>query len=307
VNVSPLFGFAQFEFTRTLGPYDGRYVVRRELEAAGAPQLRRIDELTGVTRQVGGADVLVLSIVDERRSWLRWRRRAHYVASGAAPDPVPLMRATYVKGTEPIEGARPADERLQAASCPIDGEPQWVTEGLAVLNVAIRAHRAGARDPYVREVTLADVCCLRIGYGSTREVRDGRWDVAIEVRRRDDAQDSRSGDVLPTVSVGVSGVVRGIVLESEELLLRGVLDLHYGRTRAAAQQIRGATALAASELARMDGARGEAALLSGCSATARRVAESAVLRSLKTSEIAELEQIVRSVAQAIDAWRSRGA
>src|SRR5258708_3043681 len=86
-----------------------------------------------------------------------------------------------VKGGEPVGREGGAGGRLEAIRVSENEQQRWVRDGLAVLNLAIRAFRTGAPDPYAMEVTRRDARRVRIGYGSTEEVQDGLWQDAVEL------------------------------------------------------------------------------------------------------------------------------
>jgi hypothetical protein len=308
--VTALFGFVQFEFTHSIGPHAGRYLVER---ANGRPDeeddepvvLSRAEELTGVTRAAFSADILVMSAVLAPKAPMRLKRKSRYVPAGAEPDEVPLMLATYVKGTEPLDDARRAAQVLDAIRASEDEQERWITEGMSVLNTAIRAYRAGARDPYVVEVTPRDARRTRIGYGSTDELRDGVWQAAVELPAPSTRGWLKRPDLRPSETIAAVLARRKPVLECEDVLVRAYIDLDHGRTRAAAQQVRGAITLLANELSGIDGespgAGGQE--LDRRLVSAERLAETALERPLAKSEVEELEGLLTSMAKMLDQWR----
>ena len=92
----------------------------------------------------------------------------------AEPEPVPTSRATVISAT-PL-----ASPTAWLAELDRDAE---VASALAVLNRALRAHRAAAADPYIAEVSPGRALVVRIGYGSGEEVADGRYGEAVELPR----------------------------------------------------------------------------------------------------------------------------
>ena len=181
--VSSRFMFVQFEFTHAIGPSAGRYVVSGPDGAAQpADELDRRARLTGVTMQAATADVLAITVVPAapaRRQPLRRRARAADPDEPAAE--VPLLLVTFIRGTAPLAGKREADAILRALANDEEAQQAWVADGLAVVNRAIRAYRAGAGDPYVTEVAQRDARAVRIGYGSTDDVPSGRFDRAVRL------------------------------------------------------------------------------------------------------------------------------
>ena len=306
------FLFVQFEFTHAVGPYAGRYVVESGAEASSAgtialdPELdARNHELAGTTRGVGFADVLVVGVVGTPTSGSRGlRRKAHPVKSDQPPAPVPLAVITFVNGTEPLANASTAAGKLDRIRYSEDDQEQWVLRGLEVLNLAIRAYRIGAPDPYAVEVTRRDARQVRIGYGSSDEVREGRFSDAIELppaaaRRRGRAERLRPSEAVAAVLVG-----RHTLLESEDLLLRALIDLDQGRPRAAALQIACAMRLLRSEVSELPDREGlDLPILAERGRDAERLADLAAEAPLDPGQIAELDSVVDDVRAILDAWR----
>jgi hypothetical protein len=259
-------------------------------------------DVAGVTRDIGVADVLVVGIVSaSTASAPRLRRRARYVEALAKPAEVPLSVVTFVRGTSPISDERDATQRLDAIRVSDDEQDVWVTEGLAVLNVAIRAYRAGAHDPYATEVTRRDARRIRIGFGTTEQVQDGQWRLAVELAPPPGRRTKRIERLRPAEAVAAVLSGRSAVLESEDLLLRALVDLDNGRTRAAAHQVGAAMRLLPLEL----GSASEEGV-PDFSSIATRAAELEGItggRRLTTDEVADLEAIIDAVDGALDARR----
>ena len=124
----------QLEFGFLLGPPDGRYLVRPAADALVE-------------------SVLVLSTLGApQRARLRGGRPRSTPA--AEPEPVPTSRATIISAT-PL-----ASPEGWLAELDRDAE---VSSALAVLNRALRAHRAAAADPYIAEVSFERALVVRIG------------------------------------------------------------------------------------------------------------------------------------------------
>jgi hypothetical protein len=118
------------------------------------------------------------------------------------------------------------------------------------LNTVLRAHRAAAADPYVRDVAPHGATAVRVGYGSGEEVADGRFSEARElpppaahsrIRRRSEA-------LAPDERLAALIGHREEALTCEELVLRARMDLDAGRPREAALQARVALEAALAEL-----------------------------------------------------------
>jgi hypothetical protein len=319
--VSLFFLFVQFEFTHALGPHAARYVVDaqiagdRSLDATHAPASEadenaisaleaRNQEAAGVTRQIGAADVLVVGVVAAPASRPRLLRRARYVEEPAAPAEVPLSLVTFVKGTEPLSVEREAKQRLDAIRFSEEHQSSFVEEALRVLNVAIRAHRAGAHDPYAIEVTLRDARRVRIGYGATDQVQEGRWEAALELPPPAGPRSTRIERLRPAEAVAAVLSGRSRMLEAEDLLLRAFVDLDNHRSRGAAFQVGAAIRLLPLELG--PDASDEIPGLRSLEPRVTRTAEleaAAAERELDASEVGELEAIIDAVDDVLDRWR----
>jgi hypothetical protein len=306
------FLFVQFEFTHAPGPYAGRYVVEAGAEANGSGRMTldpaldtRNRELAGVSRGVGFADVLVVGVVGASTAGARGLlRKAHPVKSDTTPASVPLAVITYVKGTEAFTNPTTAAGRLDRIRYSAAEQEEWVARGLEVLNLAIRAHRIGAPDPYAVEVTRRDARLIRIGYGSTDEVREGRFTDALELPPPAPGKPKRAERLRPSEAVAAVLVGRRHLFDSEELLLRALIDLDQGRSRAAAMQIGCAMRLLCSEVGELSDRHGlDLGLLGERDRDAQRLAGLAVTGSLEPGQIAELDTVVDDVRAVIDAWR----
>jgi hypothetical protein len=198
----------QLEFGFLLGPPDGRYLVRPAADALVE-------------------SVLVLSTLGApQRAGLRGRRPRPVAA--AEPEAVPTSRATVVSAT-PLS----SPERW-LADLDLDAE---VEGAVAVLNRALRAHRAATADPYVSEVSAQRALVVRIGYGSGEEVADGRFGEAVELPRSTGRRLKRSMEAPEERFAALLGG-REEVHPAEELVLRARADLNAGRPAEAALQCR---------------------------------------------------------------------
>jgi hypothetical protein len=231
------FPFVQFEFAYQLGPADGRYVTRAE---AGGEAER----------------VVVLTTVGAPRRTRR-RRRPGRAEPGGDPSPVPTARATVI-GLERLASDDEAARWLDALARDESALTAHTAEAARELNALLRAYRAAAADPYVRDVAPAGATAVRVGYGSGDEVVDGRFADARElpapsewslVRRRAEA-------LMPDQRLAALLGRRDELLACEELVLRARADLDAGRAREAALQARVALEAALAELPAPDGLAG---------------------------------------------------
>jgi hypothetical protein len=300
-TMGSLFGFVQFEFTHAIGPHAGRYVVAHPalVDADGAAlraeELPRRQALTGVTMEPAMADVLAITVLAAPAARQKLRRRSKEVEAVDKPAEVPILLATFVRGTEPIKDAARADELLEAIANDEDSQQAWIAEGLEVLNRAIRAYRAGAHDPYVTEVAHRDARRVRIGYGAADEVADAGWTRAIVLPPLAGGKGSRAERLAPSEVTADVLAGRGTVLESEDVLLRAWVDLDHDRPRAAALQAQAALRLLAIELpdADLDDLRERAATLLAA----------ALEDAGGTTLVEELERLLAKVDRSIERWR----
>lgn len=309
--MSLLFEFVQFEFTHAIGPPVGRYLVERdgaaEYERSAFAPGRRGRIVTGETRGVGVADVLVIGVTAVPPLRPRLRRKSRDVEPGAAPDLVPLSLATFVRGTDPLDDDGEAERRFEAMRGSEEEQQDWVDDGLEVLNRAIRAYRAGAHDPYVLEVARRDARRVRIGYGTTDEVQEGDWRAALELAPAIGVRSTRVERLRPSEAVANVLAGRGRVLEAEDVILRALVDLDHGRTRAAAQQVHAAMRLFADELGAQAPAQNRRPDLATLAGTAEKLAAAAARGPLEDFAVEELLQVIDGMDDLVDAWRYEAA
>jgi hypothetical protein len=321
--MSLVFLFIQFEFTHAVGPHAARYVVDPRLVpdtsavtssiAAGVANGRvprdpaldaRNQQAAGVSRGIGSSDVLVVGVIAAPASQARLLRKARQAERQAPPAEVPLSLVTFVRGTDPLSHPRDAARRLDAIRVSEGEQQRWVRQGLGVLNLAIRAYRTGAPDPYAIEVTRRDARRVRIGYGTTEEVQDGLWQDAVELPPPLRSRMKRIERLRPAEAVAVVLSGDAEVLESEDLLLRALVDLDQGRTRAAAYQAAAAMRLLPLELGSRPGAdRIDLESLAEPAQRAEELAGLAAAGPLETADVQDLESIIESVEDVLDAWR----
>ncbi|HSJ16680.1 MAG TPA: hypothetical protein VK920_01135 [Solirubrobacterales bacterium] len=190
-------------------------------------------------------EVVVCATLDAPPRGRRRRARTGPAAPAPGPAPLPLTRLTVVS-TSDLGGPAEAKGWLRE----IDEDPgiaeAFVDRALRVVNRALRAQAASARDPYVHEIAADGAAATRIGYGEGEQVADGRWSEArglerAEPRRRRRGAPEESQERVAAVLGGHEELAA-----SETLLLRARLDLDQGDARAAALQLRaGAGALLA--------------------------------------------------------------
>ena len=300
-----LFSFVQFEFTHSLGPHAGRYVVESSGRGGSSsldPALdARNEQLAGVSHGVGSSDVLVIGVVGAPAAGRRLLRRARQVEHDTPPAEVPLLVATFVKGTRPMQDLGAAQSALEEVRFSEQHQQRWVDEGLRVLNLAIRGHRAGAPDPYAVEVTQRDARRIRIGFGTTGQVQNGLWQDAFELPPPVRPRSRRIERLRPAEAVAAVLSGKSEVLEGEDLLSRALIDLDHGRTRAAAFGVSAAVRLLASELSSQPAP--ELDSLPELAQLAERLAGAAAGGPLDGTQVRELESLIAALEDLLDARR----
>jgi hypothetical protein len=175
--------------------------------------------------------VLVLSTLGAPERARRLGGRRPRSVSAAEPEPVPTSRATIAR-------AQPFGSDEEAATWLADADLEAERDAsIAVLNRALRAHRAAAADPYVGEVSADRALVVRIGYGSGEEVAEGRFGEAVELPRAAGRRVKRSMEA-PEERFAALLSGRAEVHPAEELVLRARADLNAGRPAEAALQCR---------------------------------------------------------------------
>lgn len=226
--------FVQLHFSHAVGAPVGTYVVAGD----------------------GPARALISEVVEAPAHRLAPRRREAPAGAERSPAeeprPVALSVITLVEADRPLaeDAARTELDRFRA-------EPErWAerTAGaLAAVNVAARAFRTAAADPYLADVAASDPRDVVVGYGRRGAIGAGSWLGAFVLPR---AASTAAGPTLAELRVlhRVAGALDGRVhpFEAEDLALRALADLDQGRLRAAAAQAAAAAAVLRAELAELD-------------------------------------------------------
>jgi hypothetical protein len=180
--------------------------------------------------------VLIVQELDAPRPQRRGRRRARPVAPGE-PEQVPVTRVT-VTGVA-LNGADEGAAWLRGTLRDRERGAQEVRDATRIVNRALSALRAGARDPLVQEIGATRALAIRIGHGTGDELVEGRWTEASQLpeppRRRLD-------DVEPQSRVAAVLAGRDEVHPAETLMLRARLDAQQGRRAEALYGLRAARA-----------------------------------------------------------------
>jgi hypothetical protein len=182
--------------------------------------------------------VIVLSTLGAAQRRFMRRGKPKAVEGASDPAAVPVARATLIRA-EPLasaeEGTRWLDG-LRRDPAALDAE---VDDAARELNSILRAHRAAAADPYVREVSRGVANSVRVGFGSGDQVADGHFSEAYELPLDSESRRGRAAESMAPLE-RLAAVLSGTeeVGASEELVLRARLDLDAGRPREAALQAR---------------------------------------------------------------------
>jgi hypothetical protein len=153
------------------------------------------------------------------------------------PETVPVSRVT-VTG-ERLEDAAAGSAWIKAALADPERARQEVRRATRIVNRALSALRAGARDPLVTEVGASRALAVRIGHGTGDELAEGRWSEAKELKR---PRPGRLDDVEPQSRVAAVLAGRDDVHPAETLMLRARLDAELGREAEARYGLRAARA-----------------------------------------------------------------
>ncbi len=250
----PLFVFIQMEFPWTLGPADGRYLIRRSED--GEPAHVIVLATLAARRQLDGAAGPGARARGPRLRLLRSRTRT--VAPEPEPTPVTSTRVTVI---DPISVA--AERQAQAWLAELDHERD-VHAAVAVVNRVLHTHRIVSADPYLHELSAAQALVIRAGWGEGEQVADGRWLHASELPRQALAGISsrarrragrgarvgrdRTWTLRPQERMAALLGGRGQMLLCEEIVLRARGDLDQARLAHAALELERAYELAVAEL-----------------------------------------------------------
>ena len=207
--------FVQLELAGSIGLPDGRYLARE-----------------GETERV-----LIVQTLGAPRAGRRRSRRPQAVDSGD-PGEVPVTRVT-VAGAEEMAGEREAQAWLDSAAGEAEGRAKEVRSATRLVNRALNALRAEARDPLVQDIGATRALAVRIGYGTGEQLAAGQW---TEARELPPPRRGRLDDVDPQTRVAAVLAGRDEVHPAETLIQRARLDAQQGREAEARYGMRAARA-----------------------------------------------------------------
>jgi hypothetical protein len=193
--------FVQLELAGRIGLPEGRYLVRED-------EVERI---------------LIVQELDAPRPQRRGRRRARPVDPGA-PEQIPVTRVTVTGPT--LDDAAEGSAWLKRAIGDRERGSQELREATRIINRALNALRAEARDPLVQEIGVTKALAVRVGHGTGDELAEGRWTEASQLPQ---PHRGRLDDVESQSRVAAVLAGRDAVHPAETLMQRARLDVQQGR------------------------------------------------------------------------------
>jgi hypothetical protein len=153
------------------------------------------------------------------------------------PEETPVTRVTVtgVRLDDPADGTAWLKEMMASGGAGADE----VRAATRIVNRALSALRAAARDPLVQDIGATRALSVRLGHGTGDELADGRWTEAKELAR---PRRGRLDDVDPQSRVAAVLAGRDEVHPGETLMLRARLDVQQGRRAEARYGLRAARA-----------------------------------------------------------------
>ena len=145
------------------------------------------------------------------------------VASGAA-EPVPMTRVTVTGESFDDEASGSAWLRQRVADR--ERGALEIRDAARIVNRALSAVRAEARDPLVQDIGVTKALAIRLGHGTGDELAEGRW---TEARQLPEARRGRLDEVDPQSRVAAVLAGRDQVHPAETLIQRVRLDVQQGR------------------------------------------------------------------------------
>jgi hypothetical protein len=174
----------------------------------------------------------------------RGGRRSKPVEPGD-PEETPVTRVTVTgeKLDTPAQGSTWLKEMMAAGG----GGAEQVRAATRIVNRALSALRAEARDPLVQDIGASRALAVRVGHGTGDQLAEGLWTEAKELAR---PRRGRLDDVEPQSRVAAVLAGRDEVHPAETLMLRARLDEQQGRRREAVYGLRAARAALQEQPAR---------------------------------------------------------
>jgi len=233
------------------------------------------------------------------------RPKPRPVQPGAGPATIPLTTLTVIR-PEPFADEDAAQGWLAALGRDPDLLEAELAPALALVNLAVHAHRATVLDPNLPDLSAEHALAIRVGFGDGDELADGRYSAAVELppaARRRRAEVMRPQERLASVLAG-----RERVAAFELPLLRARADLDAGRAREAALQLGVAleALLADRDAVRAPGQEQDLAALEERRERTAAGAEEALRGELSAERTAELTETLRLAERALRRRRALG-
>ena len=153
------------------------------------------------------------------------------------PEQVPVTRVTVtgVSFDDPAQGSDWLTKTVR------DRElgTRELRDATRIVNRALNALRAEARDPLVQEIGVTKALAVRMGHGTGDELAEGRWTEASQLPEQ---RRGRLADVDPQSRVAAVLAGRDEVHPAETLMQRARLDAQHGRRAEARDGLRAARA-----------------------------------------------------------------
>ena len=193
--------FVQLELAGRIGLPEGRYLVRDDESER----------------------VMIVQELDVPRPLRRGRRRARPVTPDE-PGQVPVTRVT-VTGTS-FDDESSGSAWLKRTLSDREQGARELRDATRIVNRALSALRAEAKDPLVHEIGVTKALAVRLGHGTGDELAEGRWTEASQMPepRRGRLDDVESQSRVAAVLAG-----RDDVHPAETLMQRARLDAQQGR------------------------------------------------------------------------------
>lgn len=311
----PFFPFVQLEYTHSIGPPPGRYVVHphdrngSESFVAGGGQVPSpdtpIDEID--VRLMGTADVLAIQVKGTSGPTpKRWKSGLPTPPPGEPPAELSVTVVTVILATRMIGEEQLAAQQLSTVAGSPEEQARVLETALAIVRRSVSAYRLAAADPYVPDISPLDARAARIGYGEAGAVVRGSWTKAIGVRLPKPPKINRTTQLMPVQAM--AAMLNGSMgsLQSEELILAAVRDLDNDRVRGAAMTVNAAQELLLAELAGEELRAKVAPLVAKVESSrdaVRELAARAVLDQLSGRDAELLREYADAAGALVDAWR----
>jgi hypothetical protein len=180
--------------------------------------------------------VLIVQELDAPRPPRRGRRRAKPVEPGET-EHVPMTRVTITGAA--LDDAAEGSAWLRETIRDRERGTRELRDATRIVNRALSALRAEAKDPLVQEIGVTRALAIRLGHGTGDELAEGRWTEASQLPQ---PHRGRLDDVDPQSRVAAVLAGRDQVHPAETLMQRARLAAQQGRAAEARYGLRAARA-----------------------------------------------------------------